>query len=295
MNKRKAQDSLPLEEKGTFPLPTPIPQIDVKEKISDALFIDTSRRLGGGSYGVVFSGTFEGKEVAVKFIPTNKIQPLEEEISLEAKHSNVIAANTIVKKREGSYIIMEKAIASLENFKIESESDLTDMLLDIVCGMEYLHKKTIIHADLKPGNVVVFPKDDSIGYRCKIVDFGLCIKSRKKCYLEYSIGTRGFMAPEVRDKKMISAASDVYSFGKMVQELANRMIKTQSKRKDKMQCHIALAEWCMHEDPEKRPTFTDIRFSLEQDKEWESKPESPKSESQAPSSPSSFYNNAYWP
>ena len=52
---------------------------------------DQSQKLGSGTFGVVFKGTFQGIEVAVKRIPLDKVEPTrDEEAMARLDHPNVV-------------------------------------------------------------------------------------------------------------------------------------------------------------------------------------------------------------
>jgi serine/threonine protein kinase len=96
----------------------------------------------------------------------------------------------------------------------------TDKLLlfkGICEGVAYAHEKGIIHRDLKPENV--FLKDDR---ETPVVgDFGICFvadSGERFTLIEEAVGSRFYIAPELEDGRadLVSAASDVYSLGKLL-------------------------------------------------------------------------------
>lgn len=67
------------------------------------------------------------------------------------------------------------------------------MLACLVLSLEYIHKKRVIHRDVKPENLVF----DHRGY-LYLADFGISrIKQSKKNNSKDNSGTPGYMAPEV--------------------------------------------------------------------------------------------------
>lgn len=65
------------------------------------------------------------------------------------------------------------------------------MVCTIILSLEYLHKKMIIHRDVKPENIVF----DDMGY-ASLTDLGIAKYLRSENYQDTS-GTPGYMAPEV--------------------------------------------------------------------------------------------------
>lgn len=98
-----------------------------------------------------------------------------------------------------------------------SEAWVATYTLDILRGLEYLHKKEIVHGDIKGENVL-------FGSGCmKLVDFGSskdCRASKPSSVLE---GTEGYMAPEVANKVESTFASDIFSLGCTVIEMTTGM------------------------------------------------------------------------
>jgi serine/threonine protein kinase len=85
--------------------------------------------------------------------------------------------------------------------------------------MNYLHLCSIMHRDLKSGNVLI----DSHG-TAKISDFGLsCVLDMGSSRdLTAETGTYRWMAPEVIRHEPYSNKADVYSFGVVLWELLSR-------------------------------------------------------------------------
>ena len=83
-------------------------------------------------------------------------------------------------------------------------------LLDVV---EYLHNKGVIHNDLTPENLLVSRADDSL----KLIDLGF---ADNDSYLSHSLGgTRGYASPELLTGLEVDARSDIYSIGRLLQDI----------------------------------------------------------------------------
>ena len=79
-------------------------------------------------------------------------------------------------------------------------------IASIILGLEAIHKKGIMHKDIKSRNVLI----DKHGY-LKICDFGLSehVDDDK----HYYVGTPGYTAPELLLKKKHGVEVDYYSLG----------------------------------------------------------------------------------
>ncbi|RCV10875.1 hypothetical protein SETIT_2G143600v2 [Setaria italica] len=96
-------------------------------------------------------------------------------------------------------------------------------IIEGICyGLHYLHEKwqagtPIIHMDLKPKNILL---DDNMVP--KIADFGLSrlfgVEQTQACTTS-QFGTIGYMAPEYRDKGLITKKLDIFSLGVIIIEI----------------------------------------------------------------------------
>ena len=96
-----------------------------------------------------------------------------------------------------------------------------------------MHKRGIIHNDLKPENIIITLADNTL----KLIDFGLADSDA-----EYAMRTLGctprYASPELQAKSgAIDARSDIYSIGVIMQEIFGR---------------CSIASRCTDSKPEKR-------------------------------------------
>lgn len=97
---------------------------------------------------------------------------------------------------------------------------ILDLMRQICGGLEYIHEKGIYHRDLKPENIL---RLDSGTWA--ISDFGLAVQAERNTTiltstLRMGLGTQFYVAPEqYRNARDADHRSDIYSLGKMLQEL----------------------------------------------------------------------------
>ena len=90
-----------------------------------------------------------------------------------------------------------------------------DIVVDVLSGLGYAHKRGIVHRDIKPANIRV----DEEG-RARIMDFGIAhLQSSKMTRTGLMVGTPAYMAPEQITSGTISAATDIFSIGAVMYEL----------------------------------------------------------------------------
>ncbi len=97
-----------------------------------------------------------------------------------------------------------------------TRQDHLDLIIKMLQALVYLHRRGILHRDLKPGNVLVTQG------QVKVVDFGLSVETRTasmKHSTQSTAGTFAYMAPELFHGAPISRASDLYAVGVIAYEL----------------------------------------------------------------------------
>lgn len=102
----------------------------------------------------------------------------------------------------------------LSQHGVFSENDMRFYAAEVILGLEHMHRRYIVYRDLKPANILL----DEHGH-VRISDLGLaCDFSKKKPHA--SVGTHGYMAPEVLSKgTAYDSSADWFSFGCMLYKL----------------------------------------------------------------------------
>ena len=95
----------------------------------------------------------------------------------------------------------------LDELKMFKEKQVKFYTAQILCGIQYLHSKQIVHRDIKLQNVLL----DSIG-NAKICDFGSCGKM-KSTLSTFKRGTPLYRAPESIISGALNYSSDYWSLG----------------------------------------------------------------------------------
>lgn len=103
----------------------------------------------------------------------------------------------------------------------ESEKDISQLILDIINGMQILWKKEIVHRDLKPDNIII----SKLTRKPVIIDLGiarnLLDESLTKTIMPIGPCTIPYASPEqlLNQKNLISPRSDFFSLGIIAMEL----------------------------------------------------------------------------
>ncbi len=81
--------------------------------------------------------------------------------------------------------------------KLPKEAEVMGIFIDILEAVKYIHKRDIIHRDIKCENIFI-----ASDLSAKLGDFGLCvhgksIKTRKSGHYSLAVGTEDYHSPEL--------------------------------------------------------------------------------------------------
>src|ERR1039457_7672332 len=90
-----------------------------------------------------------------------------------------------------------------------------DIVVQILRGARFAHRRGVVHRDLKPHNVIL----DEEG-RARVTDFGIARAGASEMTLTGSImGTAQYLSPEQAQGHTVSGRSDLYAVGIILYEL----------------------------------------------------------------------------
>lgn len=183
--------------------------------------------IGKGSYGSVYScRDYRGERYAVKAIPVgdNGIPSLmEASIMTSYSHPYIISAKEIISNPKEFYIFMELAETDMLRYihkNVVSLEMLKRITHQCLLAVTSLHQQGIIHCDIKPNNILLFPNGD-----IKIADFSLStLKISQNESFEFKICATNYRPPEVLKNEKWNQAVDIWALGCTFYELATGSI-----------------------------------------------------------------------
>jgi len=93
--------------------------------------------------------------------------------------------------------------------------DKLDIVIDVLSGLAFAHKRGIVHRDIKPANIRI----DDEG-RARVMDFGIAhLSAASMTRTGTMVGTPAYMAPEQIVGTPVSPATDLFSVGIVLYEL----------------------------------------------------------------------------
>ena len=206
--------------------------LSMKNAIKDYNFndyYDLMNSLGEGHFGKVYKckNKKSGDIYAVKIINKIKLKPKDvdlirqEKIILNLiKHENIISLKDFFEDKQNIYFITEyyeggDLLSYLEEKqKIGeeiSEKNSARIIRKIAQGIGYLNFFGIVHRDLKPENIM-FQRPYNFK-SLKIIDLGACKVLSYGQKTKESIGTNGYISPEIYLNDEYSFKVDIWSLG----------------------------------------------------------------------------------
>ncbi|MDH3215802.1 MAG: serine/threonine-protein kinase [Candidatus Krumholzibacteria bacterium] len=183
------------------------------------------QRIGDGAFGVVYRARdeVEGTHVALKIHErTDDVEDIlrffKKEIQLLSRvdHRNILKLKNADIFDKRLYIVSELGRGSLEERERRrmTVSFAVGVLRQILEALIEVQKHNIVHRDIKPGNIILFP--DNV---VKLGDFGIAkVLERAGQSIGTDAGTRGYFAPE-QIYGHPSFASDIFSLGLVFYEM----------------------------------------------------------------------------
>jgi Tol biopolymer transport system component/DNA-binding winged helix-turn-helix (wHTH) protein len=187
---------------------------------------------GRGAMGVVYKAEdlTLGRAVALKFLPEELAAhpPALERLRREARmigalnHPGICTVHELGEVAGRVFLAMEFLEGEPLRARMArgpvSEAEFFDIAIQVARALEVAHGQGIVHRDIKPDNLFV----THLG-QTKVMDFGLAkrVSQEDGAVAQSTVtGTSGYMSPEQARGKPLDARSDIYSFGRVLSELA---------------------------------------------------------------------------
>lgn len=180
------------------------------------------RRIGAGAFATVYEAydTIEGIPIALKVpnldqLDKESLSAIHREVRLTARleHENILPLRNAM-MIDGYFVIAtplgEQTLTDRLHYRLGPKTafSYTEQLID---ALAYAHEVRVIHCDIKPDNVILFPEG-----QVRLADFGIAkIALRTRTIMGSGQGTVGYIAPEQAMGKP-SFRSDVFSMGLLI-------------------------------------------------------------------------------
>ncbi|HKH91933.1 MAG TPA: serine/threonine-protein kinase, partial [Gemmatimonadaceae bacterium] len=185
--------------------------------------------VGEGAMGVVYKAvdTVLDRTVAIKVMndAIARQDELRQRFLREAQaaaslqHPNVVSIYDMGEVDGHLYIAMEFVQGADLEALYQSAAPMSlqeklDIVIDVLTGLTFAHKRGIVHRDIKPANIRI--AEDG---RAKLMDFGVAhLASSNLTNTGASLGTPVYMSPEQITGGKATPATDVFAVGAVLYE-----------------------------------------------------------------------------
>ncbi|XP_050383720.1 serine/threonine-protein kinase STY17-like [Argentina anserina] len=263
-------------------LQIPTDGIDVWE--IDTKQLKFENKVGSGSFGDLYRGTYCSQEVAIKILKPERVnaemlKDFSQEVYIlrKIRHKNVVQFIGACTQPPNICIVTEfMSRGSVYDFLHKQKGvfklpSLLKVAIDVSKGMNYLHQNNIVHRDLKTANLLMDEHEV-----VKVADFGVARVQAQSGVMTAETGTYRWMAPEVIEHKPYDHKADVFSFGIVLWELLTGQLPYSfltplqaavgvvqkalrpTIPKNTNPKFAELLERCWQQDPIQRPDFSEI-------------------------------------
>ena len=208
------------------------------------------KEVGSGGMGEVYlaADTRLGRKVALKFLPPSLTADpqlrarflREAQLASALDHPNVCTIHEVGEASGHLFIAMQyvegvtlKKLIGSRPLKLDS---LFSISLQAADALTAAHDLSIIHRDIKPGNIIITPKGQA-----KVLDFGLAKLTGNRGHAKMSaaeseltrtgvvIGTPNYMSPEQARGERVDHRTDIFSLGTIIYEMATGKVPFSGK------------------------------------------------------------------
>src|SRR5213592_310297 len=182
--------------------------------------------VGGSSQVYLARDQALNRDVALKVLDpaaaadgnTRRMFVKEARALAQLSHPNIVAVYDVGEVDDSPFIVMEYLPGGSMKQRIEQAGplktgDAVRIAIEVANGLAFAHSKGIIHADLKPANILFDANDVA-----KICDFGIARAPQEDADTPQLYATAMYVAPERVEGKSASVQSDVYGLGLVLYE-----------------------------------------------------------------------------
>ena len=199
-------------------------------------------KVSGGSMGVVYKSLDRRLAEAESDEPWVAIKVLSPQLAKNGQalralqqeatkgrclvHPNIVRFIDLDRDDDLYFLVMEwlegRTLASILD-SVDARSIDHDAAFRIVGqigdALEYAHRCGIVHADVKPGNIMIMPNGDA-----KLFDFGVARVRQKQSEIDFDPGVLGALTPAYSSMQVLTgedpvASDDVFSLGCLLYRL----------------------------------------------------------------------------